>query len=407
MLEINKENIIAYMKEHMPELDISLPIQISMVGEGSQEEDGDGYVNYIFRIQSEQYAYVLKQGRPLGRMTGNPMNMERNKLEYDAMRIFYSIAPEYVPYLVFHDEENHVFVMEDVSRLSVSRFQFNKNIIYPFYGRQCGEYLARTAFYTSEYYLSREQYADLQMRFANVEMRRVMEDGMFLERFGMGSDENLGPEFRDFCEDISTDSRYVTELYKIRRSYMSHADALIHSDFHTSNIFASEEEMKVIDMEFAFMGPFGYDLGYLTGNLISQYCAACFKPYASEEERRVIKSYFLATIKSLYEIYFMEFASCWRKDVKDRYKGQTGLLHSIQEDAFRDSVGYASMVNWFRAAANIEYPDFEVIADPADRRRAKTLSLIIDWQIMFARYSYRSVDDLIDNIIYVEKEFMK
>ena len=407
MLEITKDNIIAYMKEHMPELDTSVPLTISMVGEGSQEEDGDGYVNYIFRVQSEKEAYVLKQGRPYGRMTGAPMNMERNKLEYDAMKIFYAIAPEYVPFLKFHDEENCIFVMEDVSRLDVARFQFNQNILFPYFGQQCGEYLAKTSFYTSEYYLSREDYANLQHRFSNVQMRRVMEDGMFLERFNMGSDLSLGKDFERLCDRISADEDYLTEIYKIRRSYMSHADALIHADFHTSNLFASDEEMKVIDMEFAFMGPFGYDLGYLAGNLISQYCAACFKPFDSEERRRIVKGYYLATIQTLYETYFKDFASYWHQDVKDRYVGQEGLLRSIERETFVDSIGYASMVNWFRAAAAIEYPDFEVIKDVEAKRQAKTMSLMIDWQIMFARYAYDSVDDLIDTILYIEKALKK
>ncbi|MDO4189526.1 MAG: phosphotransferase [Eubacteriales bacterium] len=407
MITITKDNIIAYMKKHMPDLDTSVPMTISMVGEGSAEEDGDGYVNYIFRVQSEKGSYVVKQGLPMGRMTGAPMNMERNKLDYDAMRIFYAIAPEYVPFLVFHDEDNNVFVMEDVSYLNVARFQFNKNVIFPIFGRQCGEYLAKTSFYTSEYYLSREEYADLQNRFANVQMRKVMEDGMFLDRFGMGSDTSLGKEFEDFCQKISTDRDYVTELYKIRRSYMSHADALIHADFHTSNIFASEDQMKVIDMEFAFMGPFGYDLGYLAGNLISQYCAACYKPFDSEMERMVMKSYYLSTIKALYETYFKVFDECWHKDVKERYVGQEGLLQSIQQETLLESIGYASMVNWFRAAAMITYPDFEVIEDENKKRNAKSLSLVIDWQIMFARYSYRSVDDLIDTILFVEDEYRK
>lgn len=38
----------------MPDFDDSLPVQISMVGEGTEEEDGDGYVNYIYRVQTPE-----------------------------------------------------------------------------------------------------------------------------------------------------------------------------------------------------------------------------------------------------------------------------------------------------------------------------------------------------------------
>ena len=203
------------------------------------------------------------------------------------------------------------------------------------------------------------------------------------------------------------DPRFETERFKLRRNFMSHADGLIHGDLHTSNIFASEDAMKVIDMEFSFMGPFGYDLGYLTGNLISQYCAACFKPFASEAERREFKAYLLATIKSLFETYFKTFIECWKKDAKERYQGAGGLCRSILDEVMRDAPGYASIVNWFRCTGEIEYPDFDVIENLEDKRHAQTLSLMMDWQLMFQRYQFMSVDDLIDTVLFVEEEYRK
>ena len=39
---------------------------------------------------------------------------------------------------------------------------------------------------------------------------------------------------------------------------------------HTGSIFASETETKVIDPEFAFYGPIGFDVGLFLANLIVQ-----------------------------------------------------------------------------------------------------------------------------------------
>lgn len=405
MIQINKDNIIPYLKEHMPDFDDSVPVHISVIGEGQEEEDGDGYVNYIFRIQTDQERYVLKQGLPIARVTGAEMEMSRNKLDYDSMKIRSAIVPEYTPHVCFHDPDNNLFVMEDVSHLKISRFQFNRNVMFENFGRMCGECLGKTDFYTSEYYLDRAQFRSMMCRFENTAMRKIMEDGMFIDRFNTEIEQSLGAEFVRFAELFSRDSRYVTELFKLRRSFMSHTDALIHADFHTSNIFASDDEMKVVDMEFTFVGPFGYDLGYLTGNLISQYCAACFKPFATEKERMEFKAYILATIKRLYYTYFLTFTNSWNEDCKLRYKNQNGLRRSIMDEVMVQSPGYASMVNWFRSASDIPYPDFDVIEDVNARRQAVTLSLLIDWQIMFERYRYQSVDDLIHSILYVEKEY--
>ena len=111
----------------MPDFDDSLPVQISMVGEGTEEEDGDGYVNYIYRVQTPKESLVLKQGTEISRVSQQKIATYRNRLEYNSMRIFYAITPEYVPYLKFQDRENNIFVMEDVSDLKVVRFQLNKN----------------------------------------------------------------------------------------------------------------------------------------------------------------------------------------------------------------------------------------------------------------------------------------
>ena len=407
MLIITKDNIAEYLQKHIEGFHAEDVTEISMIGEGEAESDGDGYVNYIFRVHTRDKNYVLKQGLEVARVSGEKMALYRNRLEYESMKIRAAIAPEYVPVLYFQDEENNLFVTEDVSYLGISRFQFNHNRMFEDYGRLCGDCMARNEFYTSEIYLDRDQFRKLLVKFDNTPMRRIMEDGMFLDRFGLEEyDESLGKGFVDFAEQISTDDRYITELFKLRRNYMSHVDALIHADMHTSNIFASDHEIKVIDFEFSFMGPFGYDLGYLTGNLISQYCAACFKEFENETKRLEYKAYLLATIKSMYRTYFMTFTELWNEDSKKRYRPRTEFRRSIFDEIMTSAPGYASMVNWFRAASPIDYPDFDVITDVNKRRIATTLSLLIDWELMFGRYSYQSVDDLIDTILFVEKKFM-
>ncbi|CAN0567940.1 unnamed protein product, partial [Ectocarpus sp. 12 AP-2014] len=51
------------------------------------------------------------------------------------------------------------------------------------------------------------------------------------------------------------------------------AQALIHADLHTGSVMAMEGSTQVIDPEFAFYGPMGFDLGALIANLLLAYCA--------------------------------------------------------------------------------------------------------------------------------------
>ncbi len=49
MIILTKENILSYIKEHVPSLQLKEPVKVSMIGEGDLGEDveGDGYCNYV------------------------------------------------------------------------------------------------------------------------------------------------------------------------------------------------------------------------------------------------------------------------------------------------------------------------------------------------------------------------
>lgn len=410
MIIIDKTNIIPYLKERMPEIDFTGKVEITAIGDGTQsaEEAGDGYVNFIFIVRTEKNSIVVKQSRENPRMSGDQtMTLERNHLEFDAMKLFHAIAPDYVPEVYFIDDENKIFVMEDASQdgRMITRFQLNHNRVFPMMAEQVGEFLADTAFHTSELYLGTPEFRQLTCRFMNADMRPIMEDGLFIYKFGTPYEPSLGEEFRDFAQSVSEDPAYLTERHKMRHIYMSKAECLIHADLHTSNLFTGLDSMKVIDMEFTFCGPFSYDLGYLIGNLVSQYTSACFRDFPSEEERKAFKAYLLTTIAQLYEAYVARFCDNWNKYAKDIYQGVPGLMDAFKKNILLEMPGFASIVNWFRVAGAIEYPDFEMITDLNKKRDAMALSLLIDWQIMFNRYNYKTVQDFIDDILYVEKNY--
>ena len=140
MITLTKENITDYLKTKLPEMDFSKPLIISEIGEGTPEEDGDGYVNFVYRVSDGNLKLILKQARKEGR-GGNFDNlpMGRAALEYDYMKIMQVIIPEYLPKLYFYDEENLVFAVEDISYLKIARFQMNKSITFPKMAKQLGE----------------------------------------------------------------------------------------------------------------------------------------------------------------------------------------------------------------------------------------------------------------------------
>ena len=285
----DERNYHRLSEKQMPELDFSKPLTISVIGEGAEEDDGDGYINFVYRVSDGKKKLILKQARKESRVADfTDMSMERAEIEYDHMKIGRAIVPEYFPELYFYDKENLVFAVEDVSPLKISRFQLNKSMMFPDMAKHVATYLAKIHFYTSDYYLDTGVFRDLQIRFNNHKMRRVFEGDAFMSRenpeegFGLPMD----PEYAPYVRDLVFDPRIVLERYKLHDLYMRKAEVLLHGDFHTSNIFLSQDEMKVIDMEYTFFGRAAYDLGYLESHLLSQYVCAAYRPFETEEERR-------------------------------------------------------------------------------------------------------------------------
>ncbi|KAL2521173.1 Methylthioribose kinase-like [Forsythia ovata] len=51
------------------------------------------------------------------------------------------------------------------------------------------------------------------------------------------------------------------------------AQALLHGDLHTGCVMVTGESTQVIDLEFGFYGPMGFDIGAFIGNSILAYFA--------------------------------------------------------------------------------------------------------------------------------------
>jgi len=413
MITLSKENITDYLKEHMPDLDFSKPLIISAIGEGTAEDDGDGYVNYVFRVSDGKRKMILKQARPVGRVTGHTgMCMKRTAIEYDYMKIGRVIVPEYIPELFFYDDVNLIFAVEDVSYLKICRFQLNKSEMFPKMARQLADYLARMHFYTSDYYLDTEVFRKLQIRFTNSKMRKFFDDRTFISfDCGEGKDADeigfeLNPEYADDIRGLILDPRVILERHKMRELYMRKAEVLLHADFHTSNFFVSKEQMKAIDMEFTFFGPAAYDLGYLQANLVSQAACGAFRQFDSKQEQLSFVSFILATMQAVFTEYCRVFFECWDKDAKPIYQNVPGLQEHVRKQLLQDMIGFCANSHIFRCAADIPYPEYDDLNDKEAIRHAKLLSLLMDHHMLLHREEYPNEESWIDDLLALMKGYL-
>ena len=409
-MDITKENIVDYVKSRLDFFEADGDVRVSAVGEGNPEEDGDGFINYVFRISDGTHSLIVKQSRINSRAKGPyVLDINRFKLEYESMKIRSAIVPDLIPKVYDCDEENRVIIVEDVSHLNISRFQLIKGVIFPHLADHIARYMAATEFYTSEYYLPTKDYRDLAVHFMNSTMRDIMDNVMFLSKV-LEEDtiaRPLDPDFVTFSKRVVADPDVLIARQKLRHLFMTKGECLIHGDLHTSNIFAGQDETKVIDMEYTFCGPFSYDLGYFTANFIAQYAAACFRPFPTEDARNTYKAYCLSMIRDTYLKFCDYFIEYWREDAKDVYKNIKGLEEDFRLTTLREFIGFAASPMLGRTCGDIAYPDFDSIEDYVQRHNAKCLGIIIDRQMLLKWESYQSIDELISDILIIEEIYCR
>src|SRR5204863_5124966 len=106
---------------------------------------------------------------------------------------------------------------------------------------------------------------------------------------------------------------------RLKLKFLASPEAMIHGDLHTGSIMVTAQETRVIDPEFAFYGPMGFDVGAVIANLIMSYLASSGHE-RSPGERRSFEAWVLETIERVWTEFARKFLDLWRAEaVGDAY----------------------------------------------------------------------------------------
>lgn len=110
--------------------------------------------------------------------------------------------------------------------------------------------------------------------------------------------------------------------------FIEQAQSLIHGDLHTGSIMVTPESTQVIDSEFAFYGPMGYDIGAFLGNLILAFFAQ--DGHADEHNNRKVGSSFVSSLRFMHFcMIFSELRIAENSSLCQAYK--EWILKTIEE----------------------------------------------------------------------------
>ena len=273
------------------------------------KELSDGNINYVYKVTDSKTnrSIVVKQADKFLRTSGRPLDLHRNKIETKILSIENELAFGFVPEIYYYDETMAALCMEDISSYKNMRLELSEGNIFENFADQISTFMANTLLPTTDLVISRKEKKERVKLFTNVELCDITEDLVFTEPYYNYKNRNIITEGNEsFVEEkLYKDEELKCEVGLLRDEFMNNAQALIHGDLHSGSIFINQDGIKVIDPEFAFYGPMGYDIGNVIGNL---YFAFANKLYTERENTEFIE-WIRKTIEDVYDKTFEKLSN--------------------------------------------------------------------------------------------------
>jgi 5-methylthioribose kinase len=209
---------------------------------------------------------------------------------------------------------------------------------------------------------------------------------------------DVNPDLLREAKQFFLENDFKKNVLKLKYIFMTQADALLHGDLHTGSIMLNQKETYVIDPEFAFVGPFGFDIGALIANLINAYISHF---YRSEDE--VYQAWILETIREIYAKFEENFLALWAEHptsalLKEGFIAKEELdvfKTEFMRNLFRQSVGFAGCKIARRVFGIAGVEEIRGIEDGEKRKEAELRALRIGKALILNHEETDNVDALL------------
>lgn len=366
----------------------------------SAEEIGDGNLNLVFKIFDNrgQSRVIVKQALPYVRCVGEswPLTLDRARLEAEVLVEHYKYCPQHTVKITHYDAELAVMVMEDLSSHRIWRGELVKGARYPQAARQLGEYLAQTLFHTSDFCLHPHRKKAEVARFINPELCEITEDLFFNDPYIDHERNSYPAALEDLVVGLRHDHELKIAVAGLKHRFFADAEALLHGDIHSGSIFVADGSLKVIDAEFGYFGPIGFDVGTALGNLLINYCAlpGLLAPREAAEGRELR----LNDVREVWSTFAARFLALAAEKTTDVALAYPGYAQAFLRKVWIDSVGYCGTELVRRTVGMSHVADMKNISDEAMRTECIRSAITLGKTLIIAAPHIDDIDALIARI---------
>ena len=223
---------------------------------------GDGNMNVVLRVITDQRSFILKQSRPyVQKYPDIPAPADRIDVEaqfYAALNK--SSVSDHLPNVINYNPQEFLLMMDDLGDIEDMTSIYGSRVIDETHLSQ----LVKIALQCHQSHVSND-FPD------NMELRKLNHQHIFLLPFDSDNGFSLD-DVQDGLQEIAQPYQENTKLKSVvsemGERYLSQGSVLIHGDYYPGSWMQSDKELYVLDPEFAHIGQAEFDLGVMSAHLI-------------------------------------------------------------------------------------------------------------------------------------------
>ncbi len=372
-------------------------------------EVGDGNLNYVYIVTNAarpEESVAVKQAVPFLRIVGESWPLSRHRMDFEiaALKLQGQLCPDHVPEIFHASGDMSLVVMRNLKDHKILRGEMIQGKRFPLLAEHMSTFLARTLFFTSDFNLDNAAKKEAVRSAINIELCKITEDFVFTHPYDDSATNAYNPELpRPAIDGIQKDPAVRAAVGEMKYAFMTGAEALVHGDLHTGSIMGNERETYVIDPEFAFYGPMGFDIGALIGNLYLAYFAQDWRQRATGNDPDAYRVWLLDTAEAIWTGFEDKFLALWREH--DAAAGGVSFIGRDLDggagaEAFRrrfigkllaDSIGFAACKMMRRIVGIAKVADIAGIQDLTARAAIEQQALEMGRRLVVGRAGFGSI----------------
>jgi 5-methylthioribose kinase len=399
------DTIVDYVKQ-IPQLRSRIGIESADSTEIIKvAEVGDGNLNLVFIVEGPAGVIVIKQALPYVRCVGEswPLALERALFERSALVSEKRHCPAHVPTVLYSDDRLFLFAMEYIPPPHlILRKHLTGGVKLEKLADHLSSFLAETLFKSSALQLPGNEFRlEVAKWSRNIGLCGLTEQVIFSDPYTVSPVNHwTTPQLDDFAAALRDDEPLKGAVFLLKGKFLQNTEALLHGDLHTGSIMGTPDSTVVIDPEFAFYGPMGFDTGLLLANLLFSYFSQPGHSNASD-----YPEWILSTVVSLFDSFRKKFEDLWVAGTDsgcgelhrasfpavaaDRNATRARYLDSL----WRDTLGFAGAEMIRRVVGIAHVSDLESIQEPDLRASCEKRVLVLGRRMMLAAVSRSSLGE--------------